>query len=47
VRLANALQAADKQFQFMAYPNRTHSIDSDRASVHLHNMMLTWLLQNL
>jgi dipeptidyl-peptidase 4 len=47
VRLANALQSAGKQFQFMAYPNRTHSINSDNASVHLHTLMLDWLLQNL
>jgi dipeptidyl-peptidase 4 len=47
VRLANALQAAGKQFQLMAYPNRTHSISGGRTSVHLYTMMTDWLEQNL
>ncbi|MBB4634880.1 S9 family peptidase [Longimicrobium terrae] len=47
VRLANALQGAGKQFQFMAYPNRTHSISGGRTSVHLYTMMTDWILQNL
>jgi dipeptidyl-peptidase-4 len=47
VRLANALQAAGKQFQLMAYPNRTHSISGGRTSVHLYTMMTDWIVQNL
>lgn len=47
VRLANALQAAGKQFQFMAYPNRTHSISGGPTSPHLFNMMTDWIVQNL
>jgi dipeptidyl-peptidase-4 len=47
VRLANALQAAGKQFQFMAYPNRTHSISGGPTSAHLFNMMTDWIVQNL
>jgi dipeptidyl-peptidase 4 len=47
VRLANALQAGGAQFQFMAYPNRTHSISGGRTSVHLYTMMTDWLLANL
>lgn len=47
VRLANALQAAGKQFQFMAYPNRTHSISGGPTSAHLHTMLTDWILANL
>jgi dipeptidyl-peptidase-4 len=47
VRLANALQAAGKQFQLMAYPNRTHSISGGNTSVHLYTLMTDWLVQNL
>jgi dipeptidyl-peptidase 4 len=47
VRLANALQAAGKQFQFMAYPNRTHSISGGPTSAHLFNMLTDWVVQNL
>jgi dipeptidyl-peptidase-4 len=47
VRLANALQAAGKQFQFMAYPNRTHSISGGPTSAHLYTMLTDWLVQNL
>ncbi|HEX6373201.1 MAG TPA: S9 family peptidase [Longimicrobium sp.] len=47
VRLASALQAAGKQFQFMAYPDRTHSISGGPTSAHLHTMLTDWILQNL
>ncbi|HYR09347.1 MAG TPA: S9 family peptidase, partial [Longimicrobium sp.] len=47
IRLANALQAAGKQFQFMAYPNRTHGISGGPTSAHLHNLLTDWILQNL
>jgi dipeptidyl-peptidase-4 len=47
IRLANALQAAGKQFQLMAYPNRTHSISGGNTSVHLYTLMTDWLTQNL
>jgi dipeptidyl-peptidase-4 len=47
IRLANALQAAGKQFQFMAYPNRTHGISGGATSAHLHNLLTDWILQNL
>jgi dipeptidyl-peptidase-4 len=47
VRLADALQAAGKQFQFMAYPNRTHSISGGRTSLHLHTLFTDWIVQNL
>jgi dipeptidyl-peptidase-4 len=47
VRLANALQAASRQFQFMAYPNRTHSISGGPTSAHLHTLLTDWILANL
>jgi dipeptidyl-peptidase-4 len=47
VRLVNALQAAGKQFDFMAYPNRTHSISGGRTSVHLFTLLTDWLHENL
>jgi dipeptidyl-peptidase-4 len=47
VRLANALQAAGKQFTFMAYPNRNHSISGGPTSAHLFTMMTDWVLANL
>jgi dipeptidyl-peptidase-4 len=47
VRLANALQAAGKQFQFMAYPNRTHGISGGNTSAHLHTLLTDWILANL
>jgi dipeptidyl-peptidase-4 len=47
VRLANALQAAGKQFQFMAYPNRTHGISGGNTSAHLHTLLTDWIIQNL
>jgi dipeptidyl-peptidase-4 len=47
VRLANALQAAGKQFQFMAYPNRTHGISGGRTSAHLYTLMTDWIKANL
>ncbi|HEX5724181.1 MAG TPA: DPP IV N-terminal domain-containing protein [Longimicrobiaceae bacterium] len=47
VQLADRLQAAGKQFTFMAYPNRTHSISGGRTSLHLYTMLANWLEQNL
>ncbi|HEX2201812.1 MAG TPA: S9 family peptidase [Longimicrobium sp.] len=46
VQLADALQAAGKQFDFMLYPNRNHSIAGGR-SVHLFTHMTNWILENL
>lgn len=47
VRMANALQEAGRQFQFMAYPDRNHSIRGGAISAHLYTMMTDWLMQNL
>ncbi|HEX8903488.1 MAG TPA: prolyl oligopeptidase family serine peptidase, partial [Longimicrobiaceae bacterium] len=46
VQLVDALQAAGKQFNFMMYPDRNHSISGGR-SVHLYTMMTNWITQNL
>lgn len=47
IQLASALQAAGKQFQFMAYPDRNHSISGGATSLHLYTLMTDWLAQNL
>ncbi len=47
VQLANALQAANKQFDLMIYPNRTHSIAGGNTTVHLFTMITDWLVENL
>jgi len=46
IQLADELQEAGKQFQFMAYPDRNHSIAGGR-SLHLYTLMTDWLTQNL
>ena len=46
VQLVDALQAANKQFSFMMYPDRNHGIAGGR-SVHLFTMMTDWITQNL
>jgi dipeptidyl-peptidase-4 len=46
VQMADALQAANKQFSFMLYPNRNHSISGGR-SAHLYNMLTNWITTHL
>ncbi|HEX8432940.1 MAG TPA: S9 family peptidase [Longimicrobium sp.] len=46
-QLVNALQAAGKQFTFMAYPNRNHSISGGTTSMHLFTLLTDWLATNL
>ena len=46
-QLANELEAAGKQFDFMMYPNRNHSISGGNTSVHLYTLMTKWLETNL
>ena len=46
VQLADALQAAGKQFTFMLYPNRNHSIAGGR-TMHLYTLMTDWITENL
>ncbi len=45
--LINALVAANKQFRFMEYPNRTHSISGGNTSVHLRTMLTDFLTETL
>jgi len=47
VQLGNALQAAGRQFQFMMYADRTHSISGGRTSQHLFTMLTDWLTTHL
>ncbi|HEX6939341.1 MAG TPA: S9 family peptidase [Longimicrobiales bacterium] len=47
VQLVKALQEAGKQFDFMLYPNKTHSISGGNTSLHLFTMMTEWLERNL
>ncbi|RYD87269.1 MAG: hypothetical protein EOP54_29040, partial [Sphingobacteriales bacterium] len=45
--LINALVKANKQFQFMAYPNRTHNIsEGPGTSQHLRTLYTTYLKQH-
>ncbi len=47
-RLVNRLIALGKPFEFMDYPNRTHAIrEGDGTSVHLHELLARFLMQNL
>ncbi|MBA3670685.1 MAG: S9 family peptidase [Gemmatimonadaceae bacterium] len=46
-QLANRLQAANKPFTMMLYPNRTHSISGGNTSVHLFNTLTRFVLENL
>jgi dipeptidyl-peptidase-4 len=47
VQLANALQAANRQFDMMIYPNRTHSISGGNTTVHLFTKITDWLVGKL
>ncbi len=46
IQLVDKLQAANKQFTFMAYPNRNHSIAGGR-TLHLYTLMTSWLTSHL
>lgn len=47
VQLADALQAAGKQFSFMLYPNKNHGIPGAQTQLHLFTMLTDWLEENL
>jgi dipeptidyl-peptidase-4 len=47
LQLANALEAAKKQFDLMLYPNRTHSIAGGTTRVHLYTLMTEWVVGHL
>ncbi|MDX1546350.1 MAG: S9 family peptidase [Rhodothermales bacterium] len=47
VQMADALQAANKQFAFMMYPGRNHGIFGGTTRLHLHRLMTDYLRENL
>jgi len=47
IQLANALEAANKPFYMILYPNRTHSISGGNTSVHLFGSLTRFVLENL
>ena len=47
IQLANALQAAGKQFDMMLYPNRTHSISGGNTQAHLFEMLTRFVKEKL
>jgi dipeptidyl-peptidase-4 len=47
-RLINRLVALGKPFDFMEYPNRSHSIsEGEGTSVHLHSLLAGYLIEHL
>jgi dipeptidyl-peptidase-4 len=47
-RLINALVAANKSFQMMAYPNRTHGIfEGEGTTLHLFTLLTNFLTEHL
>ncbi|MDB4879952.1 MAG: peptidase dipeptidylpeptidase domain protein [Gemmatimonadetes bacterium] len=46
-QLANRMQAANKPFYMLLYPNRTHSISGGNTSVHLFNAFTRFIRENL
>jgi dipeptidyl-peptidase 4 len=47
-RLINALVAANRPFQLMVYPNRTHCIcEGEGTSVHLYSLLTRYLVEHL
>lgn len=47
MEMVDALQKADKQFDFMAYPNKNHGIYGGKTRLNLYNKMTDFLLKNL
>ena len=47
VMLADRLQAENKQFEFMLYPNRTHSISGGNTQLHLYTLLTRWVKEHL
>jgi dipeptidyl-peptidase 4 len=47
-RLVNRLVALDKQFDFMAYPNRSHCICEGRGTtLHIYSLLTRYLMEHL
>ena len=47
IELVSSLQAADKQFDFMVYPDRNHGIYGGNTRLHLYRMMTNYINENL
>ena len=47
VQMADKLQQANKQFDFMMYPGKNHGIFGGKTRLHLHTMMTRYILDNL
>lgn len=47
IQMIDALIKANKQFRFMAYPNKTHGIAGKAARTHLFTMMADYWEQAL
>ncbi|MCZ6775459.1 MAG: DPP IV N-terminal domain-containing protein [Ignavibacteria bacterium] len=47
VILAEELQKANKQFDFMPYPRSTHSFSGDVVGTHLYNLLSRYIQENL
>lgn len=47
MEMVDALVKANKQFDFMAYPNKNHGIYGGTTREHLYNLMTNYLLENL
>jgi len=47
IQLADKLEAANKPFYMLLYPNRTHSISGGNTSVHLFNSLTRFVKENL
>jgi dipeptidyl-peptidase-4 len=45
--MANALIAANKQFDTYFYPNRNHGIYGDNARLHLYQKMTDFIMEKL
>lgn len=47
VEMVSALQRANKQFDFMMYPDRNHGIYGGNTRLHLYNMLTNYVVENL
>ncbi len=47
IQLIDKLEAANKQFQLMLYPSRTHSISGGNSRTHLYTLLTNFVDQNL
>ena len=47
IQLVDALQEAGKQFRFMVYPGKTHSIAGAGTQLHLFTMITEFIAENL